>query len=134
MTDYRDKIKQFMEAKNIKPSFFVENMGFSNGLINKLIKKEIHIGVDKLENILNFFPDLNPTWLFSHTPTHSYMVEEPKASYTPQDNSIQKELLNRIEELAGEKAILKKELLELKEQIKQKEPKQDFRMDLDISK
>lgn len=75
MEDYRDRLRAFLEANKIKPAYFVEKMDFSNGLINKLIKKEIHLGVEKLELILNHFSDLNPRWLFTGEGDKSWTIE-----------------------------------------------------------
>lgn len=75
MEDYRDRLRSFLEANKIKPAYFVEKMDFSNGLINKLIKKEIHLGVEKLEQILNHFSDLNPRWLFTGEGDKSWTIE-----------------------------------------------------------
>jgi hypothetical protein len=63
MEDYRDRLKIFMDKLGIKPAYFVENGLFVNGHINKLLKKQMHIGVDKLEIILTHFNELNPRWL-----------------------------------------------------------------------
>jgi hypothetical protein len=63
--DYRDRIKIYMETMDVKPALFVLEVGFSNGLINKVISKAIHLGGEKLENMLNHFKDLNPTWLMT---------------------------------------------------------------------
>lgn len=39
-------------------------VGLSNGAIGKALKGMI-LGIDKLENVLTVFPDLNPTWLMT---------------------------------------------------------------------
>lgn len=55
----KQRILQLIEIKGINKTKFYNLTGLSNGFLDK----SGNIGVDKLENILNSFPDVNPTWL-----------------------------------------------------------------------
>ncbi|MEA5461593.1 hypothetical protein VB796_21175 [Arcicella sp. LKC2W] len=116
MKDYRDRLREYLEKNAIKPAYFVRELGFSNGLINKLLAKEIHIGVDKLENMLNHFDDLDPNWLLKgqelSTNQSATIIPEP----TPQTKSTQEN-----EELEEKKYVIKlqkQRIQELEEKIK----------------
>jgi phage repressor protein C with HTH and peptisase S24 domain len=70
---------------------FEETLGFSNGSFASQLKNNKTIGVDKVENILHQFKELNPTWLltgeggmllnYDNTSNENNIVEEPKANY-----------------------------------------------------
>jgi len=58
-----ERIKEFIDSKGISVKKFEESVGFSNGSFASQLKKHKTIGVDKLENILRIYPELNPTWV-----------------------------------------------------------------------
>jgi hypothetical protein len=53
------RVKQYLEAKNISPSAFYSTTGLSNGYLNNVKV----LGSDKLEIILKCYPDLNVLWV-----------------------------------------------------------------------
>lgn len=57
----RERILQFIEYKSITKYRFYQDLGFSNGFLDK----EGAIGSDKCEKIIYHFPDLNPLWLLT---------------------------------------------------------------------
>ncbi|MDR2622144.1 MAG: hypothetical protein LBC48_06135 [Dysgonamonadaceae bacterium] len=57
------RIKEYIDYKGISNKRFEESIGFSNGAFASQLKKSKTIGVDKLENILSAYPDINPMWL-----------------------------------------------------------------------
>lgn len=57
------RIKQYIDYKGISVSQFEKSIGMSNGSFASQLKNRKTIGVDKLENILNQYQDLNPIWL-----------------------------------------------------------------------
>jgi len=59
------RIKKYIDYKSISVKKFEETVGFSNGAFASQLKNNKTIGVDKLENILKCYPDINPTWLLT---------------------------------------------------------------------
>ena len=59
------RIKQYIDYKGITNQNFEKLIGFSNGAFASQLKNNRTIGVDKLENILIAFPELNPEWLLT---------------------------------------------------------------------
>lgn len=59
------RIKQYIDYKGITNQNFEKQIGFSNGAFASQLKNNRTIGVDKLENILIAFPELNPEWLLT---------------------------------------------------------------------
>ncbi|ADY51550.1 Peptidase S24/S26A/S26B, conserved region [Pseudopedobacter saltans DSM 12145] len=57
-----ERIKQFIDSKGITNQKFEKEVGFSNGAFSSQLKNNRTIGVDKLENILKKYPELNPIW------------------------------------------------------------------------
>ncbi|MEN5130683.1 S24 family peptidase [Elizabethkingia anophelis] len=65
MSSTVNRIKQFIDLKGISVRKFEESVGFSNGSFASQYKNNKTIGVDKVENILHFYPELNPEWLLT---------------------------------------------------------------------
>lgn len=59
------RIKQYIDYKGITVSSLEREAGMSNGSFASQLKNNKTIGVDKLENILRVFPEINPTWLLT---------------------------------------------------------------------
>ncbi len=59
------RIKQYIDFKGVKVSAFEKEIGMSNGSFASQLRNNKTIGVDKLENILRKYPDLNPQWLLT---------------------------------------------------------------------
>lgn len=60
-----ERLREFIEAKGLSIAGFEKTAGLSNASISKVLKQGSTIGVDKLENILRAYPELNPTWLLT---------------------------------------------------------------------
>ncbi|WP_018676405.1 S24 family peptidase [Riemerella columbina] len=58
-----DRIKEYIDYKGISIRKFEESVGFSNGSFASQYKNNRTIGVDKVENILNVYTEINPEWL-----------------------------------------------------------------------
>lgn len=58
----KDRIKKFIEYQNLTVSRFEKSINASNGYINSIAKS---IGLDKIENILEIYPNLNIEWLLT---------------------------------------------------------------------
>lgn len=63
MSESLNRIKEFIDYKGINVSAFERKAGFSNGAFASQLKNKRSIGIDKLENILNEFPELSSEWV-----------------------------------------------------------------------
>lgn len=59
------RIKDFIDFKGVSVRKFEEATGFSNGAFASQFKNNKTIGVDKVENILQTYPEINPDWLLT---------------------------------------------------------------------
>jgi len=59
------RIKEYIDFKGITNKKFEESVGFSNGAFASQLKNNRTIGVDKLENILSTYSDINIEWLLT---------------------------------------------------------------------
>ncbi|MDR2825024.1 MAG: helix-turn-helix domain-containing protein [Prevotellaceae bacterium] len=57
------RIKEYIDYQGISVSFFEKKIGMSNGSFASQLKKNKTIGVDKLEKILNEYPEISAEWL-----------------------------------------------------------------------
>lgn len=79
-----DRIKQFIDYKGIAVSAFEKSIGMSNASFGKSLRSGGAIGTDKLENILNIYPELSPSWLVSGEGPMLRGDDQPaKVSYDP---------------------------------------------------
>ena len=81
-----DRLKNFLYFKHVKVSNFESEIGFSNGYVNSVRKS---IGNDKLERIVEHYPELNIEWLLvgkgemlKSSAQNSAIVNEPETPYT----------------------------------------------------
>ena len=59
------RIKQYIDYKGFTNKKFEIETGFSNGAFASQLKNNKTIGVDKLENILTTYTEINPDWLLT---------------------------------------------------------------------
>lgn len=59
------RIKRYIDKKGISVRTFEKSIGFSNGSFASQFKNNKTIGIDKVENILQYYTDINPTWLLT---------------------------------------------------------------------
>lgn len=59
------RIKQYLDLKGVSIRAFELRCGFSNGSFASQLRNGKTMGVDRLENILNAFPDINAEWLLT---------------------------------------------------------------------
>lgn len=59
------KIKHYLDYRGIKVSTLEKAVGMSNGSFASQLKNNKTIGLDKLENILSKYPDINIEWLLT---------------------------------------------------------------------
>ena len=62
MSKIVERIKEYMDCRQISIAAFEKSIGLSNASFNKTLKTGGAIGTDKLEKILFAYPDLNPEW------------------------------------------------------------------------
>lgn len=59
------RIKEYIDFKGITNQRFEKEVGFSNGAFASQLKNNRTIGVDKLENILKIYSEINIEWLLT---------------------------------------------------------------------
>lgn len=57
------RFKKYLDYKKVSNYKAEQECGFSNGLLGNAFKTGSSLGSDKLENILNTYPDLSAEWL-----------------------------------------------------------------------
>lgn len=77
------RIKEYIDSKGITVYAFEKQVGISNASFAHQLKKNGAVGSDKLENILNTFPDLSAEWLLRGVGE----MEEKKKAETKTANS-----------------------------------------------
>lgn len=60
-----DRLKEYIDYKDISVKRFEESVGFSNGSFGSQLRNRKTIGVDKLEYILTIYPEINTEWLLT---------------------------------------------------------------------
>ena len=60
-----ERIKEFIDYRNISISAFEKSLGMSNASFSKCLKSGKGIGTDKLENILTIYSEISPDWLLT---------------------------------------------------------------------
>ncbi len=58
----KDRIKEFCKSENLSISAFEDTIRVSNGYVNSISKS---IGIDKLNTILEIYPNMNLEWLLT---------------------------------------------------------------------
>lgn len=114
-----ERLKQYIDFKGISVAAFERSIGMANASFGKSLKKQGAIGTDKLENILNIYPDISPLWLLKG---EGNMISANESAQ-PAQESTPTYLLNMINEkdtLIRQQA---EELGELRERIRQLEQK-----------
>ena len=112
-----ERLKQYIDFKGISVAAFERSIGMANASFGKSLKKQGAIGTDKLENILNIYPDISPAWLLKG---EGNMISANESAQ-PAQESTPTYLLNMINEkdtLIRQQA---EELGELRERIRQLE-------------
>lgn len=112
-----ERLKQYIDFKGISVAAFERSIGMANASFGKSLKKQGAIGTDKLENILNIYPDISPAWLLKGegnmilTGEVSQPTQEPAPTY----------LLNMVNEKDLTIRGQAEEIGELRERIRQLE-------------
>ena len=104
------RIKQFIDYRELTIRSFELSVGFSNGAFASQLKNGRTIGVDKLENILNTYPELNANWLLTGKGRmllgkQPHIVKEPLEDYklSNAEKDLIEVLKNQLEDLKKDK-------------------------------
>ncbi len=65
MSDFIQRLSEFMKAKSINDNQLTIAAGLSNGLIGKAKSNGKALSVSNIEKVLNAFPDLSAQWLMT---------------------------------------------------------------------
>lgn len=126
ITKISDRIKQFIDYKKITINKFSDSVGTSNSYFNKLIKNGTTIGSDKIESILQAYPEINPIWLVmgKGEMINTYNQKETSLNITNEDPD--KYEINKKDLLLDKIKILNEQIAFLNEKIDFLREKIDF--------
>lgn len=111
-----ERLYTYLDYKGVKPTIFEREIGFSSGYLSNMRKRKADFGESVLVKINDYCHDLDLLWLLTGKGEMlRTSLSDAPAVPTPTDN---KELLNRIEQLAIENHELKKHLAEVNTQKK----------------
>lgn len=80
-----ERLKMFIDSQGITIKAFERSIGMSNASFGKSLKNGGNIGSDKVENILQVYPQLNPSWLL--TGEGSMILGEENATQQKQEST-----------------------------------------------
>ena len=78
-----ERLKQFIDYKDIAISAFEKSIGMSNASFGKSLKNGGTIGADKLGNILHTYPEINLYWLITGEGNMLNSDQPEKTAETP---------------------------------------------------
>jgi hypothetical protein len=86
MRNIVSKLKEYLDFKNISITSAEREVGLSHSSLSKPIKSHTTIKTDTLEKFLQVYKDINPMWLFDHSPemllkSKNGVVNEPMQVY-----------------------------------------------------
>ena len=101
MSDTLFRIKQYIDYKGLSLRAFEASIGISNGAFTSQLKPGKTIGVDRLENILRIYEDLNPDWALTGKGTmlRSESASKETADASENASKSNQKALERLEEL-----------------------------------
>lgn len=101
MSDTLFRIKQYIDYKGLSLRAFEASIGISNGAFTSQLKPGKTIGVDRLENILRIYEDLNPDWALTGKGTMLRSESASKETSDVSENASKsnQKALERLEEL-----------------------------------
>lgn len=109
------RIKDFIDYKGISIRAFEISVGFSNGSFGSQLKNNKTIGVDKLEYILNVYPELNPLWIL--TGKGDMILSENNMVNEYEESNKKKNLKKDIQYVQEINTLLKENITLLKKEI-----------------
>jgi len=112
------RLKEFIDYKKMSISAFEKSVGMSNASLAKPLNSGGSIGVDKLENILKVYPELNSAWLLTGA---GEMLNKPKGKKIYPEAGITSILEEPTVEYKSKVTILEKKIDELKRTLQEKD-------------
>lgn len=64
----RERIKQIMEAENLSPARFADNLNIGRAVISHILNGRNNPSLDVITRILSQMPDINSDWLLTGIP------------------------------------------------------------------
>lgn len=64
MEKIMSRLAQYIDSKEVSRRQFEENAGVTNGIIQKAIRNATSFGINNLNKVAEYYPDLNLNWLF----------------------------------------------------------------------
>lgn len=114
------RLKQFIEYKGFSIRGFEIECGVNNSTIKSAIRNNGSLGSDKLEKIVEKFPDLDANWLLSGkgsmirgdflTNNETQSKQQKNTKNEENTNILLMEMMKQIRELTAENAVLKYKL------------------------
>lgn len=100
------RIKEYLDYKGISNRAFELQFGFSNGSFASQLKNGKTIGVDRLENILKVYVDINVEWLLTG---RGSMLHDELATATAEPTIIYKSDPKDAEIIAAKQLIIQRD-------------------------
>lgn len=75
----KERIMQFIEDMGISAYEFEKKCGLSTGFVRKIVKT---ITIEKMEDILNAYPQINPGWLITGNGSMLLPQNDPEALFS----------------------------------------------------
>ncbi len=115
-----NRIKEYLKFKGISNRQLEIKTGMSNGSFASQLKNNKTMGIDRLENILNVYSDINPEWLLTGKGNMLKNDDTSTSLSISGNNNIQasNSLLYGNQQ---ECLLLKKEITSLKKQLSEKD-------------
>lgn len=87
----KQRLIDFIKFKNLSQAKFEKAIGVSNGFVNNISKG---IGADKLQRILNTYPELNSTWLLTG---NGEMLKQDNSSKSSENTTLLQRLVDSLQ-------------------------------------
>jgi transcriptional regulator with XRE-family HTH domain len=87
----KQRLIDFIKFKNLSQAKFEKAIGVSNGFVNNISKG---IGADKLQRILNAYPELNSTWLLTG---NGEMLKQDNSSKSSENTTLLQRLVDSLQ-------------------------------------
>lgn len=129
ISEVAKRIERFIQETGLKQREFAEKIGIGTGRLSNVLKGRNKPDFDFVSNMAKKFRNVNTDWLLTgmgdmllstYTQAPLSTLQEPstpKLQKAPKEETTNKDLLKRIEELVEERTILKYELRKANEKI-----------------
>jgi transcriptional regulator with XRE-family HTH domain len=87
----KQRLIDFIKFKNLSQAKFEKAIGVSNGFVNNISKG---IGADKLQRILNAYPELTSTWLLTG---NGEMLKQDNSSKSSENTTLLQRLVDSLQ-------------------------------------